>query len=335
MKRTHLLGIFIATLTSKKIFDQLTLQDLKNKTVLITGGTTGLGFELMRQLLEEGCQVAVCARDSVDLYNLNENYPEIMTYRCDVGNKEEVEDFVSKTIMHFGKIDIVINNAGIIMVAPMEGFTEDDYKHAMDIMYLGIVHTTFAVLPHMKARREGQIVNITSVGGKVSIPHLLPYSAAKFAAVGFSEGIAVELRQHNIFVTTIIPGLMRTGSYINALFQEDNKLSFKLFSAISSAPVLTITAEKAARKTIRAMREKRAMKVIGVPAKILIELHHFFPETLSRLMTYTAELLPGWDTPENLMKGEEMSEKFDNAEVPGLEILGHKAQEDFQGQQRE
>src|SRR5690606_19122277 len=127
----------------------------------------------------------------------------------------------------------------------------------MDVMYWGIFHTTFAVLPHMKERGEGQIINITSIGGKVSVPHLLPYSAAKFAAVGFSEGMTVELRKHNIFVTTVIPGLMRTGSYVNALFQKNDRLMFKIFSAISSAPLLTITAKKAARLTIRAIKGRK------------------------------------------------------------------------------
>ena len=335
MKRTQILGLLAGAFFGKKIFDRSTLQDLKNKTVLITGGTTGLGFELMRQLLEEGCQVAICARDTVDLQNVKANYPTVFTARCDVGKRDEVENFVHNTIEHFGKIDVVINNAGIIMVAPMEGFTHADYEHAMNVMYWGLVHTTFAVLPHMKERRAGQIINITSIGGKVSIPHLLPYSAAKFAAVGFSEGIAAELRQHNIFVTTIVPGLMRTGSYVNALFQENSKQTFKLFAAASTAPILTITAEKAARRTIRAMKERRILKVLGAPAKALTQLHHFFPETLSHLFQLTAGLLPGRDTPDDLMKGKEIQEKFTDSEVPGLRILGQKAQQDYQMQAKQ
>lgn len=335
MKGLHLLGVLAGTYFGKKLVDRVLQDNIKYKTVLITGGTTGLGFELMRQLLKEECKVAVCARDSADLATLKENFPEVFTYRCDVGNKDEVEEMIQKTIEHFGHIDVVINNAGIIMVAPMEGFTQNDYEHAMSVMYWGIVNTTFAVLSHMKERRMGHIVNITSVGGKVSIPHLLPYSAAKFAAVGFSEGIAAELRQHNISVTTIIPGLMRTGSYINALFQEDSKDTFKIFSAISSAPGLTITAEKAAKGTIQAIKEKRSLKVLGVPAKALIELHHFFPETLSKIFTLTSEILPGEDTPDDLVKGIEIKEKFENSELPGFQILGENAQNEYQKQLRD
>ncbi len=330
MKKTNLLGFLGAALVGKKLIDLATRENLNDKVILITGGTTGLGFELMRQLLEEGCRLAICARDVADLNDVKEKFPQVFVERCDVSVREEVESFIAKTIDHFGGVDVVINNAGIIMVAPMEGFTFDDYHHAMDVMYWGIVNTTFAVLPHMKARGRGQLVNITSVGGKVSIPHLLPYSAAKFAAVGFSEGIAAELKQHNILVTTIVPGLMRTGSYVNALFQEDNKWSFKIFSAISSTPGVTISAASAARGTIRAMKEKRALKVLGLPAKALIELHHFFPETMTRLFTVTAKLLPGNDTPEDLVTGEEIASEFADAEVPVLDVIGHRAQAEYQ-----
>src|SRR5690606_25400408 len=113
----------------------------------------------------------------------------------------------------------------------------------------------------------------------------------------FSEGITTELRKHNIFVTTIIPGLMRTGSYINALFQLGDRKMFKIFSAISSAPLLTITAKKAARLTIRAIKGKSPRKVLGFPAKVLIELHHFFPGTLIRIMAFVTKFFPGKDSP--------------------------------------
>lgn len=310
------------------------MANLNGKNILITGGTTGLGFELMRQLVDQECSIAICARNTADLQNIKENFPEVLTFTCDVGVKEEVEKLIKQTAESLGHIDVVINNAGIIMVAPMEGFTHEDYEHAMSVMYWGIVHTTFAVLPLMKAQGFGQIVNITSVGGKVSIPHLLPYSAAKFAAVGFSEGIAAELRQHNIYVTTIIPGLMRTGSYMNALFQEDSKLMFKIFSAISTAPLLTLTAETAARRTIKAIKRKRAVKVLGIPAKLLIEFHHFFPGILNRLMALTSKHLPGSDAPQDLVKGEEISEKFEGAEIIPFNRLGRKAQHDYQEQLR-
>ena len=273
------------------------MTDLTNKVVLITGGSKGLGFVIAKQLVKENCRLALCARNMDELQAARQELKKIggnaLVSVCDVSDKEAVDVFVQKVIRHFGEIDIVVNDAGIIMVGAMETFTMHEYEEAMNVMYWGIVHTTLAVLPHMKERKQGQIINITSVGGKVSIPHLLPYSAAKFAAIGFSEGISAELRKDNIYVSTIIPGLMRTGSYVNALFQTNNKAEFKLFSLMSTSPLITISAEKAARLTIRAMKAKSVEKVLGLPAKpALIELHHFFPETSIKLFGFMAKFIP-------------------------------------------
>ena len=117
---------------------------------------------------------------------------------------------------HYGHIDILVNNAGEIMVSPFENLTTADFERAMAVMFWGTLYTTLAVLPSMKARGQGRIVNVTSIGGKVSVPHLLSYSCAKAAAVAFSNGLRNEVRQFGIDVTTIIPGLMRTGSHVNA-----------------------------------------------------------------------------------------------------------------------
>jgi len=287
---------------------------INDKTVLITGGTTGLGFELMQQLLEQNCSVAICARTLENLHQIKKEFPRVLTIQCDVSNEEEVQKMIKNAIDHFGKIDLLINNAGIIMVGPMEAFTLEHYHKAMDVMYWGIVHTTLAILPHMKRNNDGHIVNITSIGGKVSVPYLLPYSAAKFAAVGFSEGMAIELRKYNINVTTVVPGLMRTGSYINALFQKDHRLMFKLFAAASTAPFLTITAKKAARLTLRGIKNKNTLKVLGMPAKLLIMIHHYFPEKLNRIMSITSRFLPGSKNEHEFVQGKEIKEKFQNTE---------------------
>lgn len=335
MNKSNLLGLLSATaFMGGRILRRVTQEKLENKVIVITGGTSGLGFALMQELLKEKAKVSLCARKEEDLQKLKQNYPEAFTMKCDVGNKAEVFDYIQKTIQYFGRIDIVINNAGIIMVGPMEGLKREEYEKAMDVMYWGIVNTTLAVVPHMKQNGKGQIVNITSVGGKVSIPHLLPYSAAKFAAVGFSEGITPELRNSNIFVTTIVPGLMRTGSYKNALFQKGNRKSYKLFSAISSAPFLTVSAEKAARRVILAMKQKRAVKVIGFQARALIELHHFFPNTLLKAFFLTTRALPSREGVKGFERGEKIRERSPDAEVPVIKKMGKKAETDFQEQAR-
>lgn len=310
--------------------------ELKHKVILITGGSKGLGFVLAKHLIKEDCKLALCARDPEELELAREELRKIggdaLILVCDVSDKKAVDDLVMKVIDHYGHIDIVINDAGIIMVGAMESFTIEEYQEAMNVMYWGIVHTTSAVLPHMKRRKHGQIINITSVGGKVSIPHLLPYSAAKFAAVGFSEGISAELRKDNIFVTTIIPGLMRTGSYINALFQQNNKLEFRLFALMSTAPFITISADKAARMTIKAMKSKRALKVLGLPAQALIQLHHFFPETSIRLFGHLAKFIPSARSATNFESGDDIRFKFPDAELPLFRNIGEHIQHKHQPQ---
>jgi len=310
------------------------MSNLNNRVVMITGGSKGFGLVIAKHLIKEGCRLALCARDMEELQDAREEIKKAggnaLVSVCDVSDKDAVDVFVNKVIRHFGGIDIVVNDAGIIMVGAMESFSHHEYKEAMNVMYWGIVNTTLAVLPHMKERKSGQIVNITSVGGKVSIPHLLPYSAAKFAAVGFSEGISAELRKDHIYVTTIIPGLMRTGSYLNALFQKDNKAEFKIFSLMSTSPFITISADKAARLTVRAIKAKKVEKVLGLPAKALIEVHHFFPETSIKLFGFFSKFIPSQKETAEFVKGKLIHDKFDYAELPGFEQIGKIVQSKHQ-----
>jgi len=121
-----------------------------------------------------------------------------------VTNQEQVCSVVDQVTQHFGRVDIVVNNAGIIQVGPMSTTTVEDFATALDVMFWGALYPTLAVLPQMRARRSGHIVNITSIGGMVSVPHLLPYTCAKFAAVGLSKGLRAELGQEGIHVTTVV-----------------------------------------------------------------------------------------------------------------------------------
>ncbi len=192
--------------------------DLTGQVALITGGSRGLGLLLAGKLAQQGCRVAICARDSETLQRARDKLESktgasILTISGDVSDPERMKDVIRETTECLGPIDILINDAGIIQVGPVESMDIRDFREAMDVMYWGVVNTSLAVLPSMIERRRGHIVNITSIGGKISVPHLLPYSSAKFAAVGFTQGLAAEVRQHGVHVTNIAPGLMRTGSH--------------------------------------------------------------------------------------------------------------------------
>lgn len=269
--------------------------NLRGRTVLITGGSRGLGLLMAHELVAEKARVAICARDYAELERargeLTAGGGQVLAVPCDVSSKEHVDQMVREVRNRWGSIDVLINNAGIIQVGPMEEMRLEDYTEAMNINFWGTVHTTLAVLPEMRRRREGRIVNIASLGGKVAVPHMLPYSASKYAVVGFSEGLRVELAKDNIIVTTVCPGPMRTGSYVNATFKGQNRAEYKWFSRNSSLPVASLKGERAAYQIIRAMKRGDAEIIIPVPANIAAKFHALFPEVTSALLGFVNQAL--------------------------------------------
>ncbi len=200
---------------------------------------------------------------------------------------------VGTVIAHYGKIDVLINNAGTIVVGPLSAQTPDDFKEAMDVIFWGAVHTTLLVLPHMLERRQGRIANITSIGGKIAVPHLLPYSAAKFALTGFSEGITAELAAEGVQVTTVVPGLMRTGSHLNAFFKGDNRSEYAWFGISASTPFLAMDAARAAKRIVHAIRRGDAELILGLPAKIAALAHGLAPAVTVRALAAVNRIMPG------------------------------------------
>jgi short-subunit dehydrogenase len=334
MRKKDLMMGFAMAMATKLAKKFMTSDYLNDKVVLITGGSKGLGSILAELLIKEGSKVAICARSEEELKNakahLEKSGAEIYTQVCDVSVRDDVILLIDHVITHFGQLDMIINNAGIIEVAPMESFSHEDYESAMDIMYWGIANTTLTVVPYFRKRKKGHIVNITSIGGKVAVPHLLPYSAAKFAAVGFSQGSASELRKDNIYITTIVPWLMRTGSYVNAYFQKGNKEEFKLFSFMSTAPLLTIDAERAAKKIIAAIKAKKVQKVVGIQARVAMEVDHFLPELTTKLFGIVSRIIPASHRLTQFEQGKEITEREPHAELPGLRQIGRKARREHQ-----
>src|ERR1051326_3855437 len=260
--------------------------EVKDKVVLITGGSRGLGLALAMEFARQGAMLALCARDEQELKAakaaLGKTQVRVMTMVCDVADRVQVQQFIDATIAEYGRIDVVINNAGIIQVGPVEVMTLEDFEQAMDVMFWGTVYTTFAALPHM--REQARIVNIVSIGGKVSGPHLVPHSCAKFAAMAFSEGMRAELRKRGIKVISIAPGLMRTGSYVNAVFKGDSEREATWFSLSSSLPGMTISAERAAKQILASVRSGRAERILTTQANLLARFHGMFPGLTTDLL---------------------------------------------------
>ena len=285
-------GVFVA----KSAFARLFEYDLTNKTVLITGGSRGLGLVMAREFAREGARLAICARDEYELNQARNDLEslgaEVMTVTCDVRDGAAVNQMVAEVTRRFGHVDVLVNNAGVIQVGPIEVQTAEDFDLAMKAHFWGPLNTIMAVLPSMRQRKSGRIVNISSIGGKISVPHLVPYSASKFALVGLSKGLRTELLKDGIKVTTVCPGLMRTGSPRNADFKGKHRLEYAWFSIADALPLVSVSAENAARQIVAACKSGRAELVISVPAKIAVLFESLFPEAMSLMMALTNQFLP-------------------------------------------
>jgi short-subunit dehydrogenase len=264
--------------------------DLRGTRAVVTGGSRGLGFALARELRAQGARVAICARGEEQLLTARAKLgDDVVAIPCDVADRRQVEAFLDEV----GPVDVLVNNAGVIAVGPWQTQTVDDYRELLDIHFFGVVHTTLAVLPSMIERGEGRIANVTSIGGKVSVPWLLPYNASKFAAVGFSEGLRAELAGTGVKVTTVVPGLMRTGSFLAAWFKGDRApLEYGLFAPLSGTPATTVSAERAARRIVGAVRRGDAEVTLGLHALLAARTSGLAPAVVQTVLGLAARALP-------------------------------------------
>ncbi|MBW3552239.1 MAG: SDR family oxidoreductase, partial [Gemmatimonadetes bacterium] len=272
--------------------------DLAGCVALVTGGSRGLGFLLAEALLAEGCSVAICGRDPETLERARAELrrgagdgAEVLAVPCDIASPDDVAELVAKVVATYGQLDILVNNAATIQVAPLEWMRLEDFQEAMAIGFWGTVHATLAALPHLR-RTGGRIANITSIGGKVAIPHLLPYDCAKFAAVGFSEGLRSELSGSGVSVTTVVPGLMRTGSPVHVRYGGNAPAEYAWFAAGDVTPVTAISARRVAAATVSALRRRDAEIVLSWQAKLLRVAHAAAPGTMARVLGLVSRLLP-------------------------------------------
>jgi NAD(P)-dependent dehydrogenase (short-subunit alcohol dehydrogenase family) len=276
--------------------------DLRGKRVLITGGSRGLGLALAREFGRQGARLAICARDAQELAAAQQQLQELQintfTTTCDIADEASVRQMVDAVTAHFGQIDVLVNNAGVIAAGPFDALSLDDFKQVMAINFWGPVYVTMAVLPQMRARSSGRIVNIASIGGKVSVPHLLPYSSAKFALTGYSEGINAELASAGITVTTVAPGLMRTGSYRNVTIKGQHKVEYAIFSVLDSLPLTSIDVNRAAKQIVRATRRGDAELIVTISAQLVARAADLFPNLTAKVMQATAAALPDAGGPE-------------------------------------
>jgi NAD(P)-dependent dehydrogenase (short-subunit alcohol dehydrogenase family) len=299
----------------------------KDRVVFITGGSRGLGLVLARQLVAEGARVALLARDEAELEraaaDLRARGGSVLTLPGDVTSREAIESAVARAAAHFGRLDVLINNAGIIQTGPFEHMNLRDFEQALGVHFFGPLYATLAALPHLKKRAGARIVNIASIGGKLPVPHLLPYCASKFALVGFSSGLRTELARHRIPVTTVCPGLMRTGSHLNAQFKGKQAKEYFWFALSASLPLTAIPAESAAAQILTACRRGDAELVIGWTYRMAARLAPLVPGVVARGLALFNRLMPGPTGPE----GDRLLPGWASTELTPslLTILGDRA----------
>jgi short-subunit dehydrogenase len=272
--------------------------------VLITGGSRGLGLALAERYGRAGAKLILAARDVEELITARhtlldreavQSPDDVLLIPADLTDAAQAATLIDHAIGHFGRIDVLINNAGIIEVGPVENQPLDAYRRAMATNFFAALHTTHAALPHLLRRNpiqgDAAIVNIASIGGKVAVPHLLPYVASKFALVGFSEGLYAELRHKGIRVTTVCPGLMRTGGEAHADFTGQTKKEQRWFTLAARTPVIATSVRHAANKIYNAVAAGRAEITITPQAWLAARIAGVAPETTQYLASLANHLL--------------------------------------------
>jgi NAD(P)-dependent dehydrogenase (short-subunit alcohol dehydrogenase family) len=299
----------------KMIFSKLNRYDLRDKVVLITGGSRGLGLELARVLATKGAKIAICARNEQQLKVAGQelgSLTEVLAVRADLTNISEVNSLVQQVVDHFGKLDVLINNAGVMIVGPENVMEIEDYHKVMDSNVWSALYATKAVMPQFLKRGSGRIVNICSIGGKVAVPHMLPYSVSKFAMVGLSQGMAAELGKHGVHVTTVIPSLMTTGSPRNVTIKGDHESEYAWFKIADSLPLLAQDSKKAAMSIVQAMEAGKKELTLTFVAKIATILTALAPGSITSMMQFSDRFLPksqnkeakkGYESESNMTRG--------------------------------
>lgn len=271
--------------------------ELAGRSVLITGGSRGLGLLLARELAARGARLTLLARDPAELERaraeLAATGARVQTVVGDVRDAADTARAVAQAVSAYGALDVLVNNAGIIQAGPLDVMTQADFEQALATHFWGPLYLTRSALPEFQRQGRGRIVNIASIGGVVAVPHLLPYSASKFALVGLSDGLRAELAHHNVLVTTVIPGLMRTGSHVNAQFKGQHRKEFAWFALSDALPFTSMDGRRAAQHIVAACEAGAPVLVLTWQARAAILAQALVPGLTAELTRLAARLLPG------------------------------------------
>jgi len=181
------------------------------KVWFITGASKGMGLVLVKLLLSKGNKVAATSRNAEDLKTkITEHTEHFLPLQVDLTSDDSVKSAVKQTVEHFGNLDVVVNNAGYALVGSIEELTDKEFRQALDVNLFGTVNVIRAAAPYLRKQRSGHIINISSAGGYVAMANIGSYHASKFAIVGITEALALEMKAFGVKATVLLPGSFRT-----------------------------------------------------------------------------------------------------------------------------
>lgn len=238
--------------------------------ILITGASQGIGRATALLFARQGYDLVLAARQSdrlqavaQEVQNLGQSAIAIPT---DVKDAQQVQAMVAKALEHYSAIDVLVNNAGIYISGPVEAFSLEDWHQAIDTNLWGYIHTIHALLPHLLTRGTGTIINVSSIGGKVPLPYLVPYTTTKFAVTGLTEALHSELKPKGIHVGGIYPSIIKSDFLERAILrgkdQQDAQGRLDQLNQVLSAPVVE-KPEDVANAIWEAVRQQKEEVLVG------------------------------------------------------------------------
>lgn len=249
---------------------------LKGSTVIVTGASSGIGRETARQFAQAGSNVVLASRNGKALEELAHDLEPLAGRRLvvptDITDREAVNAMVKRTLQEFGSIEVLVNNAGLGLNAPVVGGNLENIRYVFEVNLFGAIHCIQAVAPHMKERRRGTIVNVSSVQGRLATPYNGAYSATKAALTALTDSMRLELEPHGIRVTAIYPGYTITG------FQATAPSEVKM--PPPSRLVRGVGADAVAKTIVRAVREGRREAYVSLSDAASVMIKNFSPRLI-------------------------------------------------------
>lgn len=270
---------------------------LRGSTAVVCGASRGLGRAIALELARQGvAKIGICARHERDLDSAASELVQMGVHvcaeACDLSKQEEAERFMGSACARLGAIDVLVTSASTIAVGPVSSWTKEDFDEAMGSIFYTTLYPMLAVMPSMRQRRKGSIAAITSVGARIGVPHLVPYCAAKFAVMGLVESLRAELATDGVHVLSVVPGLMRTGSHVHAAFKGNQEEEYAWFGMSATAPLLSIDADRAARRIVSAIARGKAELSFTPEARIAPIVRTLMPGFWAEMMAAAARFLP-------------------------------------------